>query len=65
MPVLNEGHNTTRVQVWVRLRTLLDEHPDARIITEYTCNHDVGYSEDRELAAVLYHEKQNTIELCF
>lgn len=56
----DETHNKTRIQVWATLRRLLDEHPDARIITN-TNTHD----DDLELSVVVYHAKQNTIELCF
>jgi hypothetical protein len=58
----NESHNKTRVAVWSTLRRLMDEHPDARIVT---CPDNSTEAEECELYSVFYHERRNTIELTF
>lgn len=53
---------TTRVRVWTELRRLMDEHPDARIVTDVGASLFSGWGD---LYNVIWHEKEHTIELIF
>jgi hypothetical protein len=68
--VINERNNKTPLAVWANLRQLMDEHPDAKIVTlvdEATCEYvQIGTKSDvLELVNVIYEEKMNVIELVF
>lgn len=52
---LDETKNKTPLKVWVKLRQLMDEHPDAKIV----------YDGWMELYAVEWNEKEQVIELVF
>lgn len=60
----DETQNKTPIAVWSKLRRLMDEHPDAKIVTWFS-EDEKHYDGEAQLVNVMYRASDNTIELVF